>query len=188
MLSYNDQYNILAGVYVSFNSKIDKRTLSVSHKKKKRDSMKAIFPYCTYESWSRENFIVASLYIMFKKSPSSLIKAINFLREIEEKEVQKFKNEIIYYRKFLQEDINKIKLEEPSPSLDFMIKKYTSNQIYWFTFYFYLVVSNTDIEKLTKSRVQGILYKKIRKLLLYVTFSQKSMNSIKQLMKDTIAI
>ena len=40
MLSYNEQYNIVAGIFVSFNSKTDKRTLAVSHGKKKRDDMK----------------------------------------------------------------------------------------------------------------------------------------------------
>jgi len=190
MLSYNDQYNIMAGIYFTFNSKSKnkKRTLSVQHGTAKRDKMRAVFPYNKYEEWSRENFIIAALYIMFTNKPSSLISAFTELKDLEEKKVMKFKTEIIYYRKYLKEDIEKIKILEPTPSYKFMTSAYRKNQIKWFTFYFYITVKNISIEEISNSRIDGFLVRNIKSLLLYVTFSQKSMMEIKELMKDTIEI
>jgi hypothetical protein len=190
MLGYQDQYSIVAGIYFAFNSKSKnkKRTLSVTHGKTKRDKMKSVFPYNLYEEWTRENFIIASLYIMFVNKPSSLISAFGCLKDLDEKSVMVFKNEIIYYRKFLKEDIEKIKMMEPNPSYKFMANLYRKNEIRWFTFYFFIVVKNVDIDKILKSRIDGFLYNNIKSLLLYVTFSQKSMMEVKELMLDTIDI
>jgi len=190
MLSYNEQYNIMGGVYFAFNSKSTKakRTLSVSHGKQKRDKMKAVFPYKQYEEWTKENFVIASLYINFVKKPSSLISAFSELKDLDEKEVMTFKNEIIHYRKFLKEDIEKIKMMEPSPSYEFMADLYRKNEVKWYTFYFFVIVKNINIDKIMKSRIDGFLFKSIKSLLLYVTFSQKSMMEIQELMKDTIEI
>jgi hypothetical protein len=188
-LSYYDMYNISSGIQLAFTRKTSKRLLTVSHGKNKRDQMEKVFPVSKYKDWSRENFIVACLYINFIKSPSSFEDGLVLLRDLDEKEVFKFKNEIINYRKFLTEDINRIKVEEGSnPGLDYMIKEYRENRIKWYTFYFYLVVSNTDMEKLSRSRLNGFLLKKIKRLLLYITFSEKSMLMVKELMKDGIEI
>jgi hypothetical protein len=188
-LNYSEQYSIGAGIYFAFNTKNSKRTLSVSHGKAKRDKMKAVFPYKHYEEWSRENFIIASLYIMFIKKPSSLISTFSELKDLDEKEVMKFKNEIIHYRKFLMEDIKMLQIQEGnSPSFEVIKKMYRKNEIKWFTFYFYIIVKGIDIGELEKSRIDGFLFRNIKKLLLYITFSQKSMMEIKALMKDTIQI
>jgi len=190
MLGYNEQYNIMAGVYFAFStkSKNAKRTLSVSHGKAKREKMKAVFPYNQYEEWSRENFILGALYINFVKKPSSLISAFQELKDLDEKAVMTFKNEIIYYRKFLKEDIDKIMLNEPNPSYEYMAEAYRKNEIHWYTYYFYVIVKNIDVNKILKSRIDGFLYKNIKSLLLYVTFSQKSMMEVKNLMNDVIEI
>ena len=189
-LSYNEMYNITAGIYMVFSSpKNNVRTLSVNHRQKKRDTLEAIFPTNDYSNYTRENFIITNLYMQFHSSPSSLIGSIEKLRDIDKKDVWKFKDEIIHYRRYLQEDLNKIKTQEGNnPGLDYMVKEYRNNNIKWYTFYFYLVVSNTDIEELSKSRVNGFLIRKIQKLLLYVTFSEKSMLLVKEILKDTIDI
>jgi len=189
-ISYFDMYNTSAGIQLAFtNNKSNKRLLSVSHKEPKRERMKKIFPESKFKSWTKENFIIANLYINFNKSPSSLEGAFEFLADVEDKEVFAFKNEIINYRKFLIEDINRIKVEEGNnPGLDYMIDEYRRNKIKWYTFYFYLIVSGTDLEKLSKSRLNGYLLKKIKKLLLYVTFSEKSMLMVRELIQDGIQI
>jgi hypothetical protein len=190
MLSYNDQYNILAGIYFTFtNGKSNKRTLSVNHGKAKRDKMKGLFPYKNYELWTKENFIIASLYIMFTNKPSSFITACEMLTELDEKKAMEFKTEIIHYRKFLKEDIEKLILENgTSLNLEIMKSYYRKNTIKWYTFYFYIVVSNQDRNKIKKSKIDGFLLKNIEKLLLYITFSEKSMMEVKALMQDNIEI
>ena len=190
MLSYNDQYNILAGIWTVFHNKNPKkRSLSVSHGKAKRDKMKNIFPYNQYENYTKENFIVSVLYIMFTKKSSSLIAAVKELKELNKKDAMKFKNEIIYYRKFLLEDIEKIKIEDGNNvSFEIIKDKYRKNEIKWFTFYFYIIVKGIDIKELENSRIDRFLYNNIKKLLLYVTFSEKSIMEIKQVMHDTIEI
>jgi hypothetical protein len=188
-LSYNEQYNIATGIHMAFSNKKSARILSVSHGQKKRDQMKSSFPYKQYENWTKSNFIIACLYVAFKKSPSSVNSMYAALSDVEEREVLTFKNEIIYYRKFLQEDINYIKINEGnSVNIDTITELYRNNKIKWFTFYFYVIVSGTDQAKLERSRINGYLLRKIKKLLLYVTFSEKSMMEIKQIMKEGIDI
>lgn len=188
-LSYNDQYNIASGIWTSFSAKNSKRILAVSHKQKKRDSIKSRFPYRTYELWTKSNFIIASLYVCFHRSPSSLNSMYDLLSEIEEIDIMRFKNEIIHYRKFLIEDLERIRIEESNNvSLEYMIQEYRNSKIKWYTFYFFLVVSGVDISKIERSRINGHLLKKIRKLLLYVTFSEKSMLEVKSIISDTIEI
>lgn len=188
-LSYDLMYNATAGIQLAFTTKTSSRLLSVNHRTKKRNQMLKIFPVNTFDTWTKENFILANLYINFTKAPSSLQSTIEFLKDVDEKEVYKFKNEIINYKDFLIQDIKRIKLEEgDNPGIDYMIQEYRNNKIKWYTFYFYLVVSGSDIEKIQRSRLNGYLIKKIKKLLLYVSFSDKSMMLIKELLKDNIKI
>jgi len=186
-LSYNEQYNICSGIFMAFNNKSNKRILSVSHGKEKREIMKQIFPYKQYESWTKENFILACLYIMFTKSPSSLNSSYELLVDIEEKNIMKFKNEILYYKKYLIDDINRINIESFDVSLDYIISEYRLGKIKWYTFYFYILVNN-EMEKINKSRINKHLMEKINKLLLYITFSEKSVLEIRKLMKENISI
>lgn len=187
MLGYQEQYNILAGIYFTFrNKKANKRQLSVSHGKAKRDKAKLIFPYNRYEEYTRENFIISALYIMFIKKPSSFIAAMQELKELDKKDAMQFKNEIIYYRKFLMDDIERLRIEEGTGIALATIKsKYRKKEIKWFTFYFYVSVKGVE-EALQQSRVDNYLYYSIKKLLLYITFSEKSKTQIKMLMQDTI--
>ena len=190
MLSYSQQYDLVAGIYFAFsNKKANKRTLSVSHGKEKRDNMKLVFPYNHYEGFTKENFIVSVLYIMFTKKPSSLMSAVQDLKELDVKKAMQFKNEIIHYRKYLLDDIERLKIEEGTNIPFSIIKdKYRKNEIKWFTFYFFIIVKGVNVQELEKSRVDGFLYNNIKKLLLYVTFSEKSIMEVKQLMQDTIQI
>jgi len=189
MLSFNDQYNIMGGIYFTFNNKKqNKRSLSVSHSQKKRDNMKNIFNYSKYEDWTKENFIVACLYINFIKKPSSFISSFEELNELDKKVAYSFKNEIIHYRKFFREDLEKIKIEEGGLSFEYIRNAYRKNEIKWYTFYFYLLASNQDISKLEKSRIDAFLYRRITKMLLYITFSQKSIIEMRELIKDVIEI
>lgn len=191
-IGYDHLYNITAGIHSAFASKkIGKRVLSVNHPRKKRDSIEKIFPTNKYNNTTKENFVLYNLYINFKEGPSSLIGAVDKLRDLEISKAIKFKNEIINYRKFLKEDIDRINIEESTVNLNYMINEYRQNRIKWFTFYFYLEISNepgASLEELNKSRINSHLIHKIEKLLLYVSFSDKSKNKVKELMSDRIKI
>jgi hypothetical protein len=187
-LSYNEMYDISAGIYFAFKNNVSKRILSVSHKQKKREDVQKYFPESKYRDWTRENFIVACLYINYNNSPSSFTKAVGLLQELDKKDVFKFKDEIIYYRKYLDEDLLYIENNLDKITLDGIIKLYKSNKIKWYTFYFYLLAANININELKKSRINGYLYKKIEKLLLYITFSEKSILKVKREIVNKINI
>jgi hypothetical protein len=185
-------YNITAGIFSCFSAKkSDKRVLTVNHSREKRDKMEMLFPVNKYNSSTKENFVLFNLYINFKEGPSSLMSSIEKLRDLDIKKALAFKNEIINYRKFLKEDIDRINIEESVVDVNYMINEYRNNKIHWFTLYFYLESSNekgASMEELSKSRINGMLIRKIEHLLLYVSFSEDSKKAIKELMQNRIKI
>lgn len=186
-LSYDEMYNISGGIYVAFKNNKDKsvKTFTINHGQKKRESMKVFFPM-GYETWTRENFIIANLYIQFNNSPSSLISSFETLKNTPKQSIMKFKDEILMYRKYLIEDIERIKLYETKIDANYIINEYVTNKVKWYTFYFYVMYSGLDIGLIEKSRINKFLLIKIKKLLLYVTFSEKSASLIKTLINDSI--
>jgi Fe2+ or Zn2+ uptake regulation protein len=190
-LSYFEMYNAAAGIYMTFSntSKNKKRLLTVKHTENKRQKMKSVFPVNKYKLWTKENFIIACLYVNFKKSPSSLYKAIEFLDEIEDSEVHKFKNEILYYKKYVKEDMDHVLITEGTGvSTDFMIKEYRNNNIQWYTLHFFLLAKNESLDDYLSSRVNAKLIRSIKNLLLYITFSDKSVQNMKSLLRSTVEI
>jgi len=189
-LFYSEQYSIASGIHTAFKAKGNKRILTINHGSEKREKMKSQFPYKKFESFTRENFIITVLYIQFSKSPSSFGKLYKELKTVEKKDVQEFKNKIIYYKKYMKDDIDIIQLEKGNNvDLDYIVGLYREKKIEWFTFYFFILFFSADsLEKVKKSRIDGSLIKSIEKLLLYVTFSEKGMSYIKTLMKDEIKI
>ena len=191
-LGYNNMYNMTAGIFMTFhNKKSNKRSFSVKHSIKKMEQMEAIFPSTKYNLKTKENFILSNLYLNFKEGPSSLAGAIERLADLDDKKVLQFKNEIVNYRKFLKEDIDRINAEESKVDVEYMINEYRNSNIHWFTYYFFLEASSdpkANLEELSKSRINKMLIQKIQKLLLYVSFSESSRELIKQLMLDRIAI
>ena len=188
MLQYSDMYNITAGIFTAFKQNKGKRLLTIRHPKSKRDYMERIFPVNKYSEWTKENFIIAVLYVNFYKSPSSLHSCIEHLRDLNKDNVFRFKNEILNYRKFLQEDIERLKISSEHINQEYMTSQYRNSKIMWYTYYFYMINSGADIESLEKSRINGYLVKKIKNLLLYITFSEKSHTLIRDLLTDVIEI
>ena len=191
-IGFNEMYNVTAGIFSVFSAKEPKkRVLSVNHSIEKRDKMSLIFPSNKYSVATKENFVLYILYINFKESPSSLMGSIDNLRDLDIKKALKFKNEIINYKKFLKEDIDKILIEEDNICLSYMINEYKKNKIHWFTLYFYIEASDEEgssFKEISKSRINKKLVANIEKLLLYVSFSENSKKMIQEIMKDTIVI
>jgi len=185
MLSYNDMYNITGGIHTTFRKKeAQKRSLSINHGKAKREKTRDLFPVNKYSETTRENFILACLYVAFNKSPSSLNGFIGYLTDLNMKDVYSFKDHIINYRRYLKKDLEYLYNEDVD--FDKIKKLYRDKKIMWYTYYFYVISSDISEEQILKSRIDGQLYSKIKKLILYVTFSEKSILKVREYLNKNI--
>ena len=190
MLQYSEQYNIANGIFLAFHGKSKVRLLSVKHPHKKLDNMKSRFPFTKYEQFTKENFIVTCLYVMFRFSPSSVDDVLKHLQEINfKKEVEPFKVKIMTYRALLTSHIEYLIINYGKPTIKDIFDAYREKKLEFYTIWFYLYYLGYDlyIEIDTKvfSRVQVIELKKIKNLLLYVTFSESSLEHIKLLLTQS---
>lgn len=183
MLSFDEQYNISQGIFLSFKNNAKKRQLSVNHSEKVRAKFKYLIP-TRFETYTKENFILTCLYISFTKSPSSYNSFLDILREIDfNKDTTKFKDIIINYKFYLNKDINLIRENYGSGNISILFSEYSKNNIQFYTLFFYLKYTNTDLDNL--STVQTIYINKIKVLLLYITFSEKSLINITKLFSES---
>lgn len=191
MLNYYEQYHITNGIFYAFSTKAKKRILSTSHSEKKIESFKSRFPYHKYESFTKENFIVLNLYINFKQSPSSVEDVLRHLQDTNfNEEVLGFKKKITQYRELLSAHIEYLMSTYGKPSIQEIFDAYRKKKIEFYTLWFYLYYLGydlySDIEELKVfSRVQVRELQKIKQLLLYVTFSEKSLVYIKMLLQQS---
>ena len=188
-IGYDNMYNISAGIFSTFNSSSNKKLYYVNHSREKKDRMKNIFPIRKYNNTTKENFIIHNLYINFKESPSSLESLFSKLQDLDTKKSLQFKDEIKNYKKYLKEDIERIYIEESSVNMNYMMTQYRTNKIKWFTLYFYLLAKYGEIpNSLKESRINSVLILKIEKLLIYLKFSDTSINEMSVLISDRIEI
>ena len=181
MLTYNQQYNILNGIFLTFKNNSSKRLLTVNHTDNKRDKMKILFPYLKYESFAKENFIVVCLYIMYKFNPSSVNKTLDILREIDfDKTVVPFKNSISQYKSNVIQNVMSMREKYGKPTMSDMFKEYKKGNIKFFTLYFYMKKNGYDIDETIKTQGHLVAYhlRQIRQLMLYITFRQTAIDSI----------
>jgi len=191
-ISYRDFYNITAGIYTTFvNKKANKKSYVVNHNEEKRNSIKELTPYNKFYLATKENLVIANLYINFKQSPTSLMDAFKKLAVLDMKEAIKFKNEIINYRKLSNDDINSIMHEETNITLNYMLNKYKLKQIHWFTLYFFIIQNSKEglNDPLIKnSIINNKVINKIKKLKLYITFSSNGLEEINKLYENKMII
>jgi hypothetical protein len=186
MLSYNEQYQILAGIHYAFANESKERVLCTSHSPDKIQKMKMFMKHTKYESTSKQNFIIICLYTELKFSLSSLhdmMTKVSSYTDADIKEIYTFKNKIVNYRLHLSKDIEYINNNYGGKtSFDSIILAYRHDKINWFTMYYYGVYNKINLDKVKKSRRFGKLIRKIETLLLYITFSDKTV----QKMMDTL--
>lgn len=187
-MTYDEQYDIYHGIFMTFDKNSKKKTMAVRHGQKKRDEVKAMFPWRQYEHYTKSVFILACLYVNFVKMPSSAISGIQDLANTSMHDIQLFKDSIIQYKKYLKDDLNKLSQQfGTNVKFDDITNAYRQGEVKWYTWYFYLSVSGQDVNKLERSRINGLLYKKIKSLLLFVSFSQESMLLTKKIMSDNLS-
>jgi hypothetical protein len=127
---------------------------------------------------------------MFKKSCSSVDDILKHLHDINfKKEVEPFKVKIMQYRALLIGHIEYLISNYGKASIKDVFDAYREKKIEFYTLWFYLYYSGydlyTEIDKKVFSRVQVIELQKIKNLLLYVTFSESSMEHIKIILKQS---
>lgn len=187
-MTYYEQYDIAFGIFRMFESNSQKKIMGVRHSNKKRDEIKSMFPYKKYEHYQKSVFILACLYVNFTKMPSSAISSIEYLSSTTMSDIKLFKDSIVQYRAYLKDDLALLRsdLGENIKFVD-ITEYYRNKKIRWYTWYFYILVSGQDIKKIENSRINGLLYKRIKTMLLFVTFSQDSMMLVKDILKNNIS-
>lgn len=180
MLNYITQYNIANGILHCFKNFMNTRMLSVNHKQDKIDKFISIFPNYKFETYPKDNFVITCIYIMWKKNPSSIYKMIDYLQEIDfNRDVAPFKNDILSYKFFVTRDVDFIKTTIGKPDSEQIYKLYKTNNIKFYTFYWYL--RNMQIE----SRKIQIEMQKIKSIMLYIKFSEESLKYIDSLFNES---
>lgn len=190
MLNYHEQYQIVNGIFYAFSKNSTKRILNVNHTQKKIDSMKSRFPHYKFEQFTKENFIVLNLYINFKLSPSSVEDVLKHLLELEfNTDVLPFKNAIVRYREVLSAHIKYLRETYGKPSTEEIFEAYRKKKIEFYTLWFYLIYTGHnlyhEIDVKMFGRANSRELQKIKNILLYVTFSEKSLEYIKLLLDES---
>lgn len=184
MLQFNEQYNVLHGIFITFSNNSSHRILVSKHKGDVREKAKVLYPYKRYETWTRENLVLLGLHIMLDKKPSSFSSMLQTLIDDDnDTKVKYFKDIIINYKTYIIEDVNKI-IERygEKPSFDSMFQLYLDKEIKFYTLWWYLKFTNADIDKICEMRVKGSIIKRIKQLSLFLTFKESNIEIIKQIL------
>jgi len=183
MLNYWTQYNISNGIFLCYDQKLKMRMLSSKHGESPREKMKNVFPYRKYEGTTKENFVLLSLFIMFTKTPSSFRGFVSEIANADMKEAMKFKQDILQYDNNIKRDVKYLQDKYMDElTVQKVFREFNAKKIKFYTAWFYLNFCGEDIEALSKSRIIGHTIRKLRFVMLYVTFKDESVNKIKSLM------
>jgi len=183
MLNYHQQYDISNGIFITYDQQLDYRLLHSRHGQNVREKMKNIFPYKKYESINKETFILTCIYIMFTKSPSSYRSMVGELREIDLKEITKFKSTILNYNDYIQKDIKYI-ISEYGGNVTYqnLVRDFLDKKIQFYTLWFFILFSpDIDINILKESRVFRHIYKKLTFIMLFLTFKKESIDNLNRI-------
>jgi len=188
LLQYNEQYNILHSVLFTFVNSSKTPLTTVNHSKEVRDNFKMFYAYSNskYSKYSKLNFKALCLYIAFYKSPNT---PNDFVYELNEAKIEDgigFKKEILDYKRHLVNDFNYLVGNyNTSVTMSIVTKEYIKKNIKWYTFWFYAKKTN-NVDNLMENRLTKHLTRKIKTMLLYVNFSEKSLSIIDDLIVDKL--
>jgi hypothetical protein len=188
MLGFNDQYNVLHGIYITFSGNGKKRLLVSKHKADTRDKVKGIYPYRKYETWTKENLVLLGLHIMLNEKPSSFQGMLQLLiDEDTDKKVKYFKDIIMNYKSYIIEDVEKIIIKfGEKPTFENMFKLYIDKEIKFYTLWWFLVYSGEDIDSICKLRIKGTIIKRIKQMNLFLTFKESNLVIIKKTLQEKL--
>ena len=182
MLSYNQQYDIANGIFITYDSQLDYRLMHSKHKGGTRENMKMMFPYQKWETRTKEVFVLACLYTIFTKTPSSFRSFVGELREIDLKDVSSFKHIILNYHDFISKDVSYLR-ETYGSSIDqhTILNEFMEGKIKFYTAWWYVKFNEEDFKI---GRVYAHVIRKLRFLMLFLTFREDSIENIRELFKQ----
>jgi len=183
-MKYYDMYQISHGMFLTYQNSLDKRLLHTNHKKTTIEKFEKFFPVEKYKRKTKETFVVCCLYVLFEKSPSSFHKMVDELRNLDFDEVIDFKRKIMNYEHYIKRDVKLIK-EKGYVTKEDIINMYIKKEIMFYTLYFYLKFTN-QFESLKNSRVYKVIYKKLKFIMLFITFKKESVEKIKKLISEIL--
>jgi hypothetical protein len=119
---------------------------------------------------------------MFTKTPSSFRGLLTELREVDLKEISKFKHKILNYMDYISRDVNNLK-EKFGSSLDpqTVLKEYMNGNIEFFTAYWYVKLHN---EEWNPGRTFTHVMRKLNFIMLFLTFRDEAVEKIRELFKQ----
>lgn len=184
MLSYYKQYHLAHSVFLTFQK--PERKWYSNHKQSIMNKYKNIFPYYKYETYNEKTFLFTCLYIIYTYTPQSFHSMINFLRQVDKKDVANFIYDIKMYKVNIKQNIRFLK-ENYSDILSYelLVKLYLDKKIKFYTFYFLLLFMH-QLDRLKNSRVYGIIYKKIRTIFLFMRLNKESVLEIRNFIENDL--
>lgn len=197
MLQYNEQYQILSAIQLSF-LKNQGRLLHVSHSAKKIQDMKK-FLSPRYESSTRQNFIIYALYTALRNNVTCLhdmFQIMSHYTEDDIKTMHTFKNDIVHHQMRIVKDIDiiyeSIRSDELTKDVSISnINKfstahdlYVQGKIEYFTLYFFGVHLDVLDEVLSSRRYKKTILK-IQNMFTYIEFKEETAKKILSLFERT---
>lgn len=179
VLSYNQQYDIANGIFITYDSQLDYRLMHSKHKAGTRDNLKNSFSYHRWEDRTKETFVLACIYVVFTKTPSSFRAMVSELREIDLKDITKFKHIIMNNQDFMAKDTAYLK-ETYGSSIDpqKVMKDFADGNIQFYTAWWYVKLQHEDW---VPGRTFTHVLRKLRFVMLFLTFKEESVQRIRQL-------
>jgi hypothetical protein len=177
-------YQISHGMFLTYHNSLDYKLLHTNHKLKTIEKFESQFPVEKFKRKTKETFIVSCLYVIFTKAPSSFYKMVEELKNLDFDDVIEFKRKIMDYERYIKRDINLIK-EKGFVTKNDIINMYIKNEIMFYTVYFYLKFTN-QFESLKNSRVHKLIYKKLKFIMLFLSFKKESIEKIRKLINEIL--
>ena len=162
MIQYRTQYNIAYGTFLTFLNDYEKPLLRVNHKKEKMEKIKKIFPYKKYQSFTKENFILMCVFVVYTYTPTSFEKMVEYLYNIDIDDFKKFKMILLDQMFYAKNDLETILNKNQLP-----LNLYIKNEITFIGMYVYILVKN-KIDEYKKSRIKVNIIKRLTFIFKYV--------------------
>ncbi len=180
MLQFGQQYDIAQGIFVTYDSQLDYRLLHSNHKFNTKENSKSYFPYQKWEGKTKETFVLACVYIMFSKTPSSFRGMLAELRELELKEITMFKHIILNYQEFIGADVKFFREKYGSNiTQQIVLKEFMDGNIKFYTAWFFRKYDNDQADL---GRTFGHVLRKLKFMMLFLTFKGESIIRINSLL------
>lgn len=183
MLPFNEQYNVLHGVFITFSSDLDHRLLLSKHKGPVRDRAKSMYSYSRFETWTRENLVLAAIMIMLENKPASFYGMFDYMGEDLDERVKIFREHVLNYRTYIRDDVELIKTTfGEKPPIEEVFKLYTDKKIKFYTLWWFSQYSGCDMSKVYSSRIMGSVFKRLKQTNLFLTYKSENLKMIQDIM------